>query len=314
MRYRTLGATGLNVSVLGFGGSPLGDIFQAIEPAEAQRAVHQAVDCGINLFDVSPYYGETLAESRLGEALAGRRDKIVLSTKCGRYGKDNFDFSAERISKSIDESLLRLRTGYVDLLLAHDVEFGSVEQIVAETIPALREIQRAGKARFIGITGYNLGTLRAIASRAPVDAILSYCRYNLMVTDMDELLTPFAREQSIGLINASPLHMGLLSGYGTPEWHPAPQQVKQVGKRVSELCKEQGLDPAVVALRFCLDHPYVSSTLVGMTSARQVIDNLRALEGTTDPALLAKIAQIVSPVKNVAWPSGRPENADAAQL
>src|SRR5436305_4610230 len=210
MRYKVLGSTGVSLSVLGFGASPLGDVFRRTDPKEGEAAVQLAIEGGINLFDVSPYYGRTMAEVRLGQALAEKRDGVFLSTKCGRYGMEEFDFSARRIEASIDESLLRLRTDHVDLLQVHDVEFGDIRQIIDETLPALRRIQHAGKARWIGITGYPLRILSSIAQESPVDIILSYCRYNLMVNDMDILLTPFARERGIGLINAWPLHMGLL--------------------------------------------------------------------------------------------------------
>src|SRR5271170_6868682 len=108
MEYATLGRTSLRVSKLGFGGSPLGNEFGEMDAAEGERAVHCAIDLGINYFDVAPYYGRTLAETRLGVALEGRRDKIVLATKCGRYDLAGFDFSAARIRASIDESLQRL--------------------------------------------------------------------------------------------------------------------------------------------------------------------------------------------------------------
>ncbi len=311
MRYRELGSTGASVSIIGFGASPLGDVFGPIDASEAEKAVREAIERGINLFDVSPYYGRTLAEERLGKALAGRRDKIFLATKCGRYDTAIFDFGARRIEKSIDESLVRLRTEYVDLLQVHDVEFGDICQIVEETIPALRSIQRAGKARFIGITGYSLRMLAAIAEETEIDTVLSYCRYNLMITDMDLFLTPLAREKRIGLINASPFHMGIVTG-GAPEWHPAPLPVKDAGILIAQLCKQHGADPAVVALRFCLNHPYAASTLVGMATAEQVRNNLQALETEVDPALLNGIQQIVRPVKDVVWTSGRPENAGFA--
>src|SRR5271163_3149024 len=98
MEYTMLGRTSLRVSKLGFGGSPLGNEFGAADPAEGERAVHCAIDLGINYFDVAPYYGRTLAETRLGAALAGRRDQVVLATKCGRYDVASFDFSARRIN------------------------------------------------------------------------------------------------------------------------------------------------------------------------------------------------------------------------
>jgi aryl-alcohol dehydrogenase-like predicted oxidoreductase len=313
MRYRTLGRTGSSVSVVGFGASPLGDVFGKTDRAERNRCVHYAVDQGINLFDVSPYYGKTLAEERLGEALDGRRDQVFLATKCGRYDTNCFDFSRGRIKRSIDESLIRLRTDRVDLLQAHDVEFGDARQIAEETIPALREIQQQGKARFIGITGYSLRMMTEIAEQAPVDTILSYCRYNLLSDDMDTQLTPFARTRGIGLINASPLHMGILTGNGAPEWHPAPDPVADVGAAVVKLCQERGVDPSQLALRFCLDHPYVAATLVGMSTVEQVEKNIRALTLEIDPELLVEIQRIAAPVKNAIWKSGRDENADGRQ-
>lgn len=150
MQYRVLGKTDLEVSVVGFGASPLGDAFGITDPEEGERAVHLAIDEGINFFDVSPYYGLSLAEFRLGAALRGRRSKVVLSTKCGRYGTNEFDFSARRVCSSIDDSLRRLNTDYVDLLCAHDIEFSDLRQIVEETVPAMRRLQEQGKARYIG--------------------------------------------------------------------------------------------------------------------------------------------------------------------
>lgn len=311
MLCRTLGNTGLSVSQIGFGASPLGDVFGRTDPAEGVRAVHRAVDEGINFFDVSPYYGNTLAEERLGKALLGIRNKVVLATKCGRYGSEPFDFSSVRIKRSIDESLARLRTDYVDLFQAHDIEFGDLDQIVNETIPALREVQRSGKARYVGITGYPLRVLISVAEREQVDTILSYCHYNLLVTDLDAHLAPFSKANGIGLINASPLHMGLLSGSRIPDWHPAPANVRRAAADVVELCRDRGFDPVVIALSFCIGHPYVASTLVGMSTSEQVDSNLKALDFEISPSFLAEIEQVVAPAKNVVWRSGRDENAEA---
>lgn len=311
MEYRKLGKTGLLVSVLGFGASPLGDEFRKTDPAEGARAVHCAIDHGINFFDVSPYYGRTLAESRLGVALQGLRHRVVLATKCGRYDSAAFDFSPDRLFRSIDESLGRLRTDYVDLLQLHDIEFGDYRQIVDEALPAARRIQQSGKARFIGITGLPLKILREVAAVAEVDSILSYCRYNLMITDLDDVLTPLCRERNIGLINASPLHMGILTERGAPAWHPAPAAVKEAGRRAAELCRRHGADVAAVALRYCLNHPHVASTLVGMADPRHTLSNLQALETEIPPQLMADIASVVAPVKDITWPSGNPVNNDS---
>ena len=310
MEYRPLGKTGARVSVLGFGASPLGNEFRQIDPAEGERAVHVAIDNGINLFDVSPYYGRTLAETRLGAALAGRRDKVFLATKCGRYDSDAFDFSAARITASIDESLQRLRTDYLDLFQAHDIEFGDREQIINETIPAMRKLQQAGKTRFVGITALPLRVLADVAERGGVDTILSYCRYNPLIQDLDELLTPFAEEHGIGLINASPLHMRVLTAEGPPSWHPAPAPVQEAGAKLVAVFERHGVDPAAYALRFCCDHPYVSSTLVGLSNPAHVLQNLKALTFKITPELRQEVEAIVEPVKSMTWWSGRPENND----
>jgi L-galactose dehydrogenase len=308
MEYRKFGQTDLNLSLVGFGTSALGDVFGNIDPQEAIRAVHLAVDNGINFFDSSPYYGITLAESRLGEALAGRRERVILATKCGRYGFDQFDFSAKRVFASMNESLRRLRTDYIDLFHVHDVEFGDVRQIIHETLPALRQLQQQGKARYIGITGYPPKLLRRIAESVPVDAILSYCHYNLLNTAMDGVLTPFARERGIGLINASGLCMGLLTEHGPPAWHPAPPEVRDAGRKAAEYCRQHGANLPELALRFCLNHPYVSSTLIGIATSQEVETSLRLLRSATDQAMLAQVESILAPVFNYEWPSGRPEN------
>jgi aryl-alcohol dehydrogenase-like predicted oxidoreductase len=308
MEYRKLGKTDLNVSVVGFGCAPLGDIFGIMDPKEGERAVHLAVDSGMNFFDTSPYYGVTLSETRLGAALAGRRDKVVLATKCGRYGKADFDFSAKRVIASIDESLQRLQTDYVDLFHVHDVEFGDVEMIINETVPALRQIQKQGKARYIGVTGYPPKVLRRIAEAVPVDVILTYCHYDLMNTQMDGVLTEFAKERGIGLINASGLHMGMLTDQGPSDWHPAPDAVKETARKVAAYCRAHGVNLAEVALRFCLDHGYVSSTLVGIGNTQQVEAGLRLVGLKTDKELVRQLGTMIAPVFDAEWPVGRVEN------
>ncbi|MBZ9537071.1 aldo/keto reductase [Cytobacillus oceanisediminis] len=154
MKYRKLGKTGLDTSILSFGASSLGSVFRAINEKQGIHTVHEAVNRGINLIDVSPYYGLTQAEVVLGKAiLEMKRDDIILSTKAGRYGENEFDFSSERIIKSVDESLKRLNTDYIDILHLHDIEFGSMDQIIHESIPTLNKLKQQGKIRFTGVTG-----------------------------------------------------------------------------------------------------------------------------------------------------------------
>jgi L-galactose dehydrogenase len=313
MIYKTLGQTGLNVSIVGFGASPLGNEFGAADPKEGQRAVHYAIEQGINYFDVSPYYGRTLAETRLGEALRGRRNQVILATKAGRYGKDRdtgFDFSAARITRSVEESMRRLQTDYIDVFQVHDIEYGCKEQIVHETLPAMFKLKETGKVRFVGITSYPLGILRDVAGAVDVDTILTYCRYNLMDRSMDDILTPLAQQKGIGLINASPLHMRVLTEKGAPDWHPAPRRVVDVGQQVAAYCRSQGVHTADLAMQFALQHETVATTLVGMSKTEHVDRNVRAVGVVPDPELLAAVLTMVRPVANVCWKEGRPENDD----
>ncbi|CAN1760673.1 L-galactose dehydrogenase [Linum perenne] len=230
LELRSLGNTGLNLSCVGFGASPLGNTFGPVSEHDAFASVREAFRLGINFFDTSPYYGATLSEKVLGKALkalGAPRNEYIVSTKCGRY-HEGFDFSAERVTKSIDESLARLQLDYVDILHCHDIEFGSLDQIVNETIPALLKLKEAGKIRFIGITGLPLGIFTYVLDRVPpgtVDVILSYCHYSINDSTLADLL-PYLKSKGVGIINASPLSMGLLTETGPPEWHPASPELK----------------------------------------------------------------------------------------
>lgn len=308
MQKRRLGNTGLEVSVLGFGGAPLGDVYGGITEQEGSAALHAALDAGINLVDVAPYYGFTLAEQRLGRALKGRRDEVILASKCCRYDLRGFDFSAGRVHSDINDSLRRLQTDHLDLFQLHDVEFGTRQQILEETLPAMLEVKKSGKARFLGITGLPVHLLKDLAQEFPVDTILSYCHYNLMVDDLGAVLVPLVKERGVGLINASPLHMGILSPDGPQSWHPAPAEVKTVGRAVAALCQKQGVPVAEVALRFAIDNEGVASTLCGMKNPQEVAHNLKVLDRPSDPELLQQIATLVAPVKNQTWHEGLPEN------
>ncbi len=309
MYAHALGRTGLAVSQLGFGASPLGGEFGAIDEAEGLRAVKHAINRGVTYFDVAPYYGRTRAEEVLGRALEGQRDGVVLSTKVGRYGPREFDFSAARVESSINESLGRLRTDRLDIAIIHDIEFGSLIQIVDETLPALATAKKAGKVRAIGVSGLPLAALRRIIESADIDVVLSYCHYHLADTTLVDALAETVAELNIGLISASPLAMGLLTQAGPPAWHPAPDALKQTCRKAAELCARSGVDLATLALRFAVDAPFVSTTLVGMSSRAEVDRNLDALTQTFDPQLLEKLKQILAPVQGLTWPSGLPENS-----
>jgi L-galactose dehydrogenase len=308
VEYRELGKTGLRVSALGFGASSLGSEFRQIDEAEGIRTVHRALEVGINFIDVAPYYGRTKAETVLGKALRTvPRDRYYLETKVGRYGRDRFDFSRQRVAASLDESLARLGVEYVDVVQCHDIEFGDLDQIVNETLPELRRLQRQGKARFVGVTGLPLKVYRYVLERTDLDAMLSYCHYSLNDSALLDLI-PYLKEREVGIINASPLSMRLLSDQGPPAWHPASEELKRRCAEAAAFCREHGTSIAQLAVQFSVANADIATTIVGTASPDHIEENVHWAEMAIDWGLLDQVLQILAPVHNETWPSGRPEN------
>lgn len=310
MRYRPLGNTGLNVSILGFGGSSLGSVFHEIDEAEGLRCVHTAIGHGINLIDTAPYYGATKAETVLGKALREiPRDNYLLATKVGRYGPDpsDCDYSAARVIRSVDESLVRLGVEHVDFIQVHDIEFGDIHQIVRETIPALRSVQEAGKARFVGITGLPLHLFPQVMEHVEVDQLQSYCHYCLNDTAIVELL-PYLQKMGVAIFNSAPLAMRLLSMEGPPVWHPAPEALKAACAEAAKLCAARGSDLSRLALQFAVANENIPVTIVGTANPRRIEQNIRDLDEPIDIELLDAVLTQLRPQHNTTWPQGRAEN------
>ncbi|WZZ09540.1 hypothetical protein YC2023_095461 [Brassica napus] len=312
MELRPLGNTGLKVSAVGFGASPLGSHYSPVAQDDAIAAVREAFRHGVNFFDTSPYYGGTVSEKVLGKALKAlqvpRRDYIV-ATKCGRY-KEGFDFSAERVIKSVEESLKNLQLDYVDILRCHDIEFWSLDQIVSETIPTLQKLKEEGEIRFIGITGLPFNIFTYVLDRVPprtIDVILSYCHYSINDSTLLDML-PYFKSKGVGVITASPLSMGLFTEQGPPEWHPASPEIKSACKFAVAHCKSKGKKITKLALQYSLANKAISSVLVGMGSVSEVEENVTAfteLEGLgMDQETLSEVEAILEPIKNLTWPSG----------
>ena len=314
MHYRELGRTGLKVSVLSFGASPLGNAFRTIDDNEGIRTVRTALDLGINFLDTSPHYGVTKSETVLGRALQGvPRESYHLATKVGQYGEGIFDFSAAGVTQSFNESCARLGTDYIDVLHCHDIEFADLNQIVNETLPALVQLREAGRVGHLGITGLPLKIFPAVIDRVGpgvVEAVLSFCRYCLNDTALESLL-PYFKEQGVGVINASATGMGLLTERGAPPWHPAPPAILAGCRRAVEYCQSVGADITKLALQFSVHHPGIATTLVGTASPENIRKNVAFVESPIDFELMAKVLAVLQPIHNHNFTRGRPENRDA---
>ncbi len=308
MIYNEIGHTGMRVSNLSFGASSLGGVFHGIREEEGIRAVNVAIDNGINFIDVSPYYGHLKAEMVLGKALKDiPRHKYFLSTKVGRYGKDGvntWDYSAQRATASVYESMERLHVDFIDLINVHDVEFADLKQVVEETLPALVELRKKGVVGHVGITDLQPENLRWVIDHSDpgtVESVLCFCHYCLC----DDLLLAhldYLEERGIGVINASPLSMGLLSQRGAPDWHPAPVALREACQRAAAYCQEQGYPIEKLAMQYATSlNPRIATTLFSSANPDNVLRNIEYVNSPADPALVEEVKRIIGPQMGMRW-------------
>ena len=276
---------------------------------DALESVHVALDCGLNFIDTSPFYGRGMSEVLLGIALRGvPRDTYTLCTKLGRYDLQHFDFSAKRVVESVDVSLHRLGTDYLDIILCHDIEFVPMQQIVDETIPALRRIQKSGKARFIGFSGYPQKIFRFICDQTDVDCVLSYNQYTLQNTRFVDESVPWLKDKGVGVMNAGPFSARLLTNATLPAWLKESESVKAAARQAAEYCSRNGSDIAKLALQFSCAHPDIATTIAGSANPANIRSWARWLEEPLDETLLKEVLAIFEPVKNVGHVEGLKEN------
>jgi len=307
MEYRKLGKTGLELSALGFGASSLGGVFHDLREADGIKAVHTAVDNGINFIDVSPYYGHLKAETVLGKALREiPRDKYILSTKVGRYGKDGvnyWDYSAKRARESVYESMERLGVDHIDIINVHDIEFADLHQVAGETLPALVELREKGVVGHVGITDLQLSNLMWVIEHVPagtVESVLNFCHYCLCDNALADKLA-FFEERGIGVINASPLSMGLLSSRGTPDWHPAPEKLKDACRKAAALCAAEGYPIEKLAMQYSLGEARISSTLFSSTNPGNVLKNIEYVSTPAPEELVTKVMETIGDAFGMTW-------------
>lgn len=307
MKYYEIGKTGMKVSALSFGASSLGGVFHEINENRALDAVYTAVDNGMNFIDVSPYYGHYKAETVLGKALSNiDRGKYYLSTKVGRYGKDGvntWDYSAHRAKESVYESLERLHIDYIDLINVHDVEFSDLNQVINETLPALCELREEGVVKHVGITDLQPENLQYIIDRVPqgtVESVLCFCHYCLN----DDMLTDYFdyfESKGIGIINASPFAMGLLSKRGVPDWHPAPKALVEACQKATEHCEAKGYPIEKLAIQYAISNPRIATTLFSSANPDNVKKNILYVEEPIDWQLVKEVQDIIGDQKRVRW-------------
>ncbi len=308
MQYNEIGKTGMKVANLAFGASSLGGVFHDIKEQEAIEAVYTAVDGGLNFIDVSPYYGHYKAETVLGKALKNiDRSRYYLSTKVGRYGENGvntWDYSAKRAKESVYESMERLNIDYIDLINVHDVEFCSDLSIIAnETLPALHELKAEGVVKHVGITDLQPENLKWVIEHTPkgtVESVLCFCHYCLN----DEMLLDyldFFEKNEIGVINASPLSMGLLSQRGAPAWHPAPEALKQRCAEAAKLCAEKGVEIEKLAMQYSVSNPRIATTLFSSANPKNVLKNIDFVNSEYDEALAKEVQAFIGDQMRVRW-------------
>jgi len=303
----------MDLSVLSFGASSLGAEFRKIDINEAIKAVHVALDNGMNLIDTSPYYGRGLSESLLGFALDGiPRDSYYLCSKLGRYAPAHFDFSAKRVRESVDISLERMRTDHLDIILCHDIEFVDMKQIWEETIPELEKIKQEGKVKHIGISGYPMNIFKEGASNANLDVILSYNHYTLQNTMLLDIVDEL-KSKDIGIMNAAPFSARLLTNAPLPVWHKATPEVREVAKKAAEHCTAAGVDIAKLALQFSIANTEMTTCITGSANPNRVAQWCEWLQDPLDEQLVKEVQEILAPIHNWFYVECLPENSDPTQ-
>ena len=312
MNYNEIGKTGMKVSQLSFGASSLGGVFHSVKEADALEAVFTAVELGMNFIDVSPYYGHYKAETVLGKALKEiPRGKYYLSTKVGRYGKDGvntWDYSVKRAKESVYESMERLNIDHIDLINVHDIEFqaslpGGLQKVCDETLPALCELRDEGVVSHVGITDLQPENIRWVIEHVPagtVEATLCFCHYSLN----DELLNEyfdFFEQHNVGIINASPLSMGLLSTRGVPDWHPAPKALVEACQKAVAHCNSKGYPIEKLAIQYAISSPRIATTLFSSANPANVEKNWQYALEPIDWELVKEVQNIIGDQMRVRW-------------
>ncbi|MGO4497660.1 aldo/keto reductase [Paenibacillus sp. 2RAB27] len=283
MEYTNFGKTGIRVSKLGLGGAPLGGDYGPVTDEQVTEVIDRALELGINFIDTAPLYGRGESERRIGLALKGKRDQVVLATKAVMRG---VPYTYENTILSVEESLKRLGTDYVDLIQMHELSELNSEIGMNETVPAFLKLKEQGKVRAIGVNAFNPSLLLPFIRSGHIDSIQTFSRYMLIdYTAMDELL-PTAKEYGVSVINGSVLGMGLLAESPAPFIKQDAPMFLEAERRIRQLDFLRKSEPKGLiepAMRFSLSSPDITVTLTGTTSIRSLVLNASYCDGVGLP-------------------------------
>ncbi|MFB4278154.1 MULTISPECIES: aldo/keto reductase [unclassified Nonomuraea] len=303
MEYRQLGASGLQVPALSFGAGTFGgkgELFGAwgnTDVAEARRLVDVALDAGVTMFDTADVYSDGASEEVLGQAVKGRRDRVLISTKAGlpvADGPNGAGTSRPRLIKAVDDALRRLGTDYIDLFQLHAFDAATP---IEEVLSTLGDLVRAGKLRYVGVSnfsGWQLMKSLATAERYGYPRYVAHqVYYSLVGRDYEWELMPLGRDQGVGALVWSPLGWGRLTGrirrgvplpegsrlHRTAAFGPpvADERLYTVMDALDEIAAETGRTVPQIALNWLLQRPTVASVIVGARNEEQLRDNLGAV-------------------------------------
>jgi D-threo-aldose 1-dehydrogenase len=318
VKRRVLQPSGLNLTEVCFGGASLGNLYHAVDDEAAAAAVDAAWDVGIRFYDTAPHYGLGLSERRMGQALRDRpRGDYVLSTKVGRLLVPNdaapgelddhgfavpatfrrqWDFSADGVRRSIEESLVRLGLDRIDIVYLHDPD-DHWEQAVSQAYPALAELRSQGVVRAIGAGMNQSAMLEAFVRETDMDVIMLAGRYTLLDQEALDRLLPLCVERSVGVVNVGVFNSGLLA---VPDPKPglnynystAPDELVQRAIRIAAVCRQYGVTLPTVAIQFGSAHPAVVSTGIGTNSATRVLENVEMYERPVPAELWAELKRL----------------------
>ena len=309
LETRELGSSGVRVTRFALGTAPLGGLYEPVGEANARATVDEAWRLGVRTFDTAPHYGAGVAEQRLGAALRKRpRSEFVLSTKVGRllgepgtpapsmFAEDSglerrFDFSADGVRRSLEDSLDRLGLDRADIVLVHDPD-DHLDEAIASALPALAAMRDEGVIGAIGAGMNHVAPLERIVREADVDCILLAGRHTLLDHSASAALLPLCVERGVSVIAAGVLNSGILGDPrdgATFDYEPASAARLEQARRVAAVCERHGVSLPVAATAFPLRHPAVACVLVGARSPHEVAADVEAIRRAIPDALWADL-------------------------